>query len=110
MSKSLAEVIGSKPVRRLKQLLTTGNLWLYILSIIQKKKRLYAYALVDEIEEEFLFRPGKTMVYIVLYKLENEKLITSKFEDRRKYYRLTEKGKGALDSAKEYFGILSKKL
>ncbi len=110
MSRTLEEVLRSRPVRRLKQLLTTGNLWLYILSLIKKEGRLYAYKLVDEIEKEFLFRPGKTMIYIVLYKLENEKLITSSFEERRKYYRLTEKGENALLTAKEYFEILSKRL
>ncbi len=110
MSKSWLEVLKSKPVRRLKNLLTGGNLWLYVLSLIRSNKRVYAYNLDDNIEKEFFFRPSKPMVYIVLHKLEGEKLIKSEYEERRKYYTITSKGEQALESAKEYFTILSKKL
>lgn len=50
------------------------------------------------------------MVYIVLHKLEGEKLISSKFEERRKYYTITKNGSDSLEMAKEYFLILGKKL
>src|SRR3989344_2466512 len=66
---------NTKPIKRLKHLLTKGNLWLYILSIIRQRKRIHAYALDDAIEQEFSFRPNKIMVYIVLYKLEGERFI-----------------------------------
>ena len=100
----------SSPIKRLQNLLTSGNLWLYILSLIKKNGKLYAYALDEQIEKRFLFRPNKIMIYVVLYKLEGEGLITSKFEERRKYYRITAKGKKTLDSARKYFTMLSEKL
>lgn len=107
---SLESVLGSTPIRRLKSLLTTGNLWLYLLSLIKAQKKLYAYNLDEMIEKEFFFRPSKVMVYVVLYKLENEGLIKSEFEKRRKYYSLTKKGEETLKSAKEYFSVLAVKL
>jgi len=104
------EALGTSPVKRLKNLLTSGNLWLYILSLIRIHGRIYAYKLDEEIEKEYLFRPNKVMVYIVLYKLENEKLIKSELEGRRKYYNITKKGIETLEYAKEYFKILADKL
>jgi len=101
---------NTKPIKRLKHLLTKGNLWLYILSIIRQRKRIHAYALDDAIEQEFSFRPNKIMVYIVLYKLEGERLIRSEYEKRRRYYQLTPKGREALGDAKTYFQALTKKL
>lgn len=98
------------PVRRLRNLLTNGNLWLYVLSLISSDGELYAYSLDKKIEERFSFRPNRIMIYVVLYKLESEGLIESKFRERRKYYRLTKTGEDALARAREYFAFLSKKL
>ncbi len=104
------EVLRTSPVKRLRNLLTSGNLWLYILSLIRINGRIYAYRLDEEIEKEYLFKPNRVMVYIVLYKLENEKLIKSEFEGRRKYYTITKRGIETLEFAKEYFRLLSDKL
>jgi DNA-binding PadR family transcriptional regulator len=98
-----------KPVKRLQNSLTHGNIWLAALSLM-KRKKVYAYALPDEISREFSFKPSKLMTYFVLYKLEDELLISSKFEGRRKYYELTAKGKLALNGAKSLLLSLSKKL
>jgi len=103
-------VIKTTPIKRLKNLLTFGNLWLYILSLIKKGKRAYAYNLDSEIEKEFFFKPSRVMVYIVLYKLENEGLIKSEFEERRKYYSMTKKGNETLKTAKQYFKVLAGKI
>lgn len=104
------EILRTSPIKRLRTLLTSGNLWLYILSLIKLNKRIYAYKLDEEIEKEYLFKPNKVMIYIVLYKLENEGLIKSEFEGRRKYYTITEKGIESLEFAKEYFALLAEKL
>ncbi len=106
----MKEILASKPIKRLKRLLTSGNLWLYLLSLIRINKKLYAYELDKQIEKEFFFRPNKIMVYVVLYKLENEGLISSEFKERRKYYTITKKGIETLELAREYFKILSDKL
>ena len=98
-----------KPVARLSHSLTHGNIWLAALSIM-KKKKVYAYALPEEISRAFGYSPSKLMVYFVLYKLEDEKLISSKFEGRPKYYELTPSGKKALFDGKKKLSDLSKKL
>lgn len=100
----------SKPFSRLEKSLTTGNLWLYIFSLIQKKGSVYAYNLNSEIDENFGFRSNRVMIYIILYKLESEGLIESSFKERRKYYKFTEKGKREFRKAKEYLSVLSDEL
>ncbi len=99
----------SRPIKRLNRLLTSGNLWLYILSLTEKEK-VYAYGLDREIEKRFSFRPNKIMNYVVLYKLEDEGLISSEHRQRRKYYSITKKGKQALAQAREHFRFLSTRL
>ena len=99
----------SKPVSRLSHSLTHGNIWLAALSLM-KRRKVYAYALPDEISHAFGYSPSKLMTYFVLYKLEDEKLISSKFEGRRKYYELTPAGGKALLEGKKKLAELSKKL
>ncbi|MFA4983328.1 MAG: helix-turn-helix transcriptional regulator [Candidatus Micrarchaeia archaeon] len=72
--------------------------------------KVYAYVLPDEMERKFGFRPSKLMAYFVLYKLEDERLISAKFVDRRKYYEITSKGRAALSEAKSILLSLSRKL
>ncbi len=98
------------PIKRLHVTLTTGNIWLSILSLIKKQKKVYAYILDSELEREFSFKPSKVMIYLVLYRLEAEGIISSNFEERRKYYELTAKGKKTLLDAKKYLASLSKRL
>lgn len=100
----------TRPIKRLKNVLTTGNIWLYVLSLMKKKKRVYAYALRDDIEKEFYFKPSRIMMYIVLYRLEDEGLVRSEFVKRRKYYSLTKKGKGTMKEAKKYLELMSRRL
>ena len=102
--------LATSPIKRLNRLLTSENLWLYLLSLIKRGGTLYAYGLDRQIESEFLFKPSKVMIYIVLYRLENEGLIRSEFQQRRKYYSLTEKGEEALGQAREHFRMLAQKL
>ncbi|NYZ78843.1 PadR family transcriptional regulator [Candidatus Micrarchaeota archaeon] len=99
----------SRPMRRLRRTLTKGNLWLYILSEL-KRRRVYAYGLSKDIERTFGWSHGLITSYVVLYKLEKEGLISSEFEGRRKYYRITRKGTGELGKAKAYLSQLSRRL
>ncbi len=98
-----------KPLSRLEYSLTHGNIWLSILSLM-KSGKVYAYVLPEAIKKKFGFSPSKLMAYFVLYKLEDEKLISSAFEGRRKYYAITAKGKSALSMAKARLRSLSGKL
>ena len=101
---------ATKPIKRLAHSLTYGNLWLYILSLIKKRKKMYGYSLDKEIEKSFGFKPNMIMLYVVLYKLEDEKLIKAEFEQRRKYYMLTKKGEMTLGYGKGYLNDLGKRL
>lgn len=97
----------SKPVARLKHSLTKQNLWLYVLATLKKKGKVYAYGLGEEMEKRFGWKHGLITTYVVLYKLEAEGLITSEYEERRKYYRITRKGSSALAEAKRYIKKLA---
>ena len=99
----------TKPVSRLEHSLTHGNIWLASLSLM-KHRKLYAYVLPEEIKKKFGFSPSKLMTYFVLYKLEDERLISAAFEGRRKYYALTQKGRQSLSEGKRLLSALSKKL
>jgi DNA-binding PadR family transcriptional regulator len=98
-----------KPLARLQRSLSFGNIWLSALSLM-KSRKVYAYALPEEIGKRFGFRPSKLMTYFVLYKLEDEGLISSAFEGRRKYYKLTQKGRSALLRGRALLLSLAKKL
>ena len=84
-----------KPLARLENSLTYGNIWLSALSLMRKRK-VYAYALPLEIRKEFGFEPSRLMTYFVLYKLESEGFVSAKFEGRRKYYEITGAGRKML--------------
>jgi len=98
------------PIKRLKRLLTSENLWLYVLSLIRHSGTLYAYNLDRQIEQEFFFKPSKIMIYVVLYKLESEGLIRSEFQERRKYYTITKRGEETLEQARQHFKLLADKV
>ncbi len=95
----MASAPNSKPLQRLRQSLTIGNLWLSVLSLASKKK-IYAYNLPEEIDRAYHFSPSRLLVYLVLYRLEAEGLLTSAEDGRRRYYSITSKGKECLASGR----------
>lgn len=105
----LAFMGDAKPLMRLRRLLTHGNIWLSALSVISSQEA-YAYALPEKIRQKFGFSPSRLMTYFVLYKLEGEGLVSSSLIGRRKYYKITKKGKEALKKGKALLCSLSKKL
>ena len=100
---------NSKPLARLENSLTYGNIWLSALSLM-KKRKVYAYALPLEIRREFGFEPSRLMTYFVLYKLESDGFAFAKFEGRRKYYGLTGAGRKMLDGGRKLLLDTAKKL
>ncbi|RLG19854.1 PadR family transcriptional regulator [Candidatus Micrarchaeota archaeon] len=102
-------MLNTAATRRLRTSLTTGNMWIHILSLL-KRKKLYAYNLRSEMQKHAGFSQGMIMNYLILYKLEAEGLIRSEFEGRRKYYYITVKGKAALSDAKAYLRKLASTL
>jgi len=94
------EKIIQKPLLRLHSSITISNLWLSILSLATIEP-IYAYTLADSIEKKFGFKPSRLLVYLVLYKLENEGFLRSKEQNKRNYYYITTDGKALLKRAKE---------
>lgn len=88
-----------EPTERLKRMLTVENLWIYILYLLSKNK-IYAYELPRKIEEKFGWKPELITTYFVLYRLESQKYIESKYDERRKYYKITKKGREELRKGK----------
>jgi len=100
---------ASRPMVRLERSLTRENLWLYILSILSRK-RMHGYAINEEIVKRFGWKPGLITPYVVMYKLEEDKLIKSRSHGRRVLYEITPVGKNELKAAKVYITDISKKL
>lgn len=96
------------PLQRLKKLNTTGNLWLYILALLDKQPR-YGWEIPTLIEQIFGFRPGKITPYRVFYRLETDGFVKSKMENRRRIYEITKIGKNELENARIFYRDLLKK-
>ncbi|MEM0440119.1 MAG: PadR family transcriptional regulator [Candidatus Caldarchaeum sp.] len=100
---------------RLVRKLTQENLWLYILTLLNRKP-LYGYEVRKLIEKEFGFRPGQVTSYVVLYRLEKSGLIKVVDESKgsrgpaRKYYAITPQGQTVLQKAKKFIVELGSRL
>ena len=88
------------PVERLKKKIEKENLWIFILSSLEKNKR-YGNELRKLIKEKFGFLTGLMTSYKVLYLLELGGSVKSKKEGKIIFYEITEKGKKELKEAKE---------
>lgn len=92
----------SREIARLRRSLTLENLWMYILRVLLEGET-YAYALRDEIEKKFGFRPGKITVYKVLYLLRRHGLVQVRREmvggRLRKYYTVTPRARDEMRRA-----------
>ncbi|MEM0438197.1 MAG: helix-turn-helix transcriptional regulator [Candidatus Micrarchaeia archaeon] len=84
---------------KLEKSTTTDNIWMYILSVLNKSP-VHAYAMPDKIKQKFGWKPELITLYVVLYRIEGEGLITSATDGRKKVYKITEKGKAELKRAK----------
>lgn len=90
------------PIQHLTKSNTTDNLWIYILSLLEKQP-LYGWEIPKLIEKKFGFRPGKITPYRVLYRLESDKFVKSNLENRRRIYEITAQGKDELQKAREFY-------
>lgn len=97
------------PFERLQKTNTKDNLWLYLLSLL-KERDLYGWEIPKLVEKKFAFRPGRITPYRVLYRLEKDGFVKSDLKERRRIYKITEKGKKELAKAKEFFRLLLKLL
>ncbi len=103
------EASDSPALKRLRRQMTKQVLWLYLLSLLNLEGEKYGYELRSAIQERFGFEPATVTAYVVLYKLEREKLVTStsrkspRGRPDRKYYKITEKGEKTLKIAEKFF-------
>jgi len=97
------------PFERLKRSNKIENLWLYILSLL-KDRGIYGLEIPSLIKNKFGFKPGKITPYRVLYRLEQTGFVKSKLEEKRRIYQITEKGEKELETAKEFYKEILKKI
>ena len=81
-----------------------GDLDMLVLRLLKSEAK-YGYQIIQEMKEKseeiFLLKDGT--LYPILYRLEDDKLVVSKWSEAegkqvpRKYYEITEAGKKALD-------------
>lgn len=96
------------PIQRLEKSNTKENLWVYILALLDKAPR-YGWEIPELIEQNFGFRPGKITPYRVFYRLQADKFVKSRTENRRRVYEITAIGKKELAAARAFYeNILSK--
>ncbi len=97
------------PIERFIRSNTKENLWFYILSLL-KKKEVYAWEIPDLVEKEFHFKPGRITPYRVLYRLEETGFVKSQLKERRRIYKITQKGEEELKKAKDFIKKILNKL
>ena len=98
-----------EPVERLTEKVLKENLWIFLFKLLAQKDE-YAYELRKKVNQEFGFWTGRVTGYRVLYLLENNGYVESYNKGRRKYYRLSEKGKEQLEKAKIFLGKIHESL
>lgn len=101
------------PIQRLKRSNTIDNLWIYILTLIKDASDAhpaYAYELRTMIENAFHFKCGQITAYRVLYRLEGDGFVISYQIERKRVYKITEKGLKELQAGKDFFRELTSKL
>ena len=98
-----------KPLARLARKVGVENLWLYVLAELSRGDS-YPYELAKAIERDFGVKTGKVLPYVVLSKLEAEGFVESYERERRKYYRITERGRQLLKEGVSYLRGLADKL
>jgi DNA-binding PadR family transcriptional regulator len=90
----------SPEFNRLKRKTGIEILWIYILSLLAKKKS-HAYTLRKAIKDKFDFLPGNVSAYVVLYKLEGRGFVQAEMDGNKKVYSITAKGKELLKLARK---------
>lgn len=93
--------------------LLKGSTETLILSLLSRKP-MYGYGLIKELEvmSSGIFKLKEGTLYPILHSLEKKKLVESYWEEKegqrkRKYYRITDKGKKELADKKKEWQIFS---
>lgn len=89
--------------------LTKGNLWLYILTVLEKGAAT-PKEVKSLVERGYGFSPATITFYSVIYKLGNEKLVRKSSETFRSSYEITSKGREELAKAKRLLAETAEEL
>jgi PadR family transcriptional regulator PadR len=94
--------------------LIKGSTDMLVLSLLEEKT-MYGYEIIKEMENksEGIFELKEGTLYPLLHKLEDEGLLESQWGNgdgnrKRKYYRITPKGKRAIAEKKKEWGVYTK--
>jgi DNA-binding PadR family transcriptional regulator len=63
---------------------------------------MYAYEIKNELKERFGFATARVTSYVVLYGLEKDGYVKTRWEKRKKYYTITSKGEKLLKDGQKY--------
>ena len=111
---SESEVVAVKPLRSFGQQLAKGTTPLLVLSVIADGE-IYGYDIAQRIRDMSggAFAPSEGALYPTLHRLEAEGALEAVWRDsnrgpRRRYYRLTEHGRGLLDAGRQEWASFAK--
>lgn len=89
-----------RPIERLKRKLFKENLWFFILNILEDGDR-YGKEIRQEVKKAYGFVTGNVTSYKVLYHLTSGGYVGFYERGRKKYYRITPKGRKEIRDAKK---------
>lgn len=98
-----------KPIERLKRKIEKENLWIFVLSILQKGKKT-GTELKNLIQKRFGFISGNVTAYKVLYLLKKGKYVERKRSGKFVFYKILPKGRSELRKAKRILKSYSLKI
>ena len=90
--------------------LTKGNLWLYVLSVLEQKPTSSPRGIKQSVQERFDFAPATITFYSVLYKMTREGLVKRSSDEFRSEYVITPRGREQLTRARALLGEVGSKL
>ena len=96
-------------LEHLRESITKGNLWLYILKALEDRPSTPVEAKAA-VKRAHSFAPATITFYSVLYKLRREGLVRKSSDSFRSSYEITDKGKTELVRAKALLSALSLEL
>jgi DNA-binding PadR family transcriptional regulator len=99
-------ILIKEETMKINKELMKGSTVILILTLLERKE-MYGYEMTKEIERSssgvFTFKEGT--LYPILHTLEVEQLVESYWNEeggrKRKYYRITERGRGQLEEKKQ---------
>ncbi len=93
----------------LKESLTRGNLWVYILATLESG-RASPGEIKEKVQSRYGFSPAKITFYTVLYKLRKEGLVARASREFRSAYEVTAAGRAELSKASDLLDKVRKGL